>query len=81
MTRRTARALQILGVAGLFGVAATGVVIARDQRRRAEMTPDEVRERLRARHGRARNDSVNGRVATAAEAAATRPRGDPVSSG
>ena len=38
-----------LGLAGVAGVAATGVVIARDQRERAALTPDEVRERLHAR--------------------------------
>jgi len=35
-----------MGLAGLAGVAATGAVVARDQRRRSRMTPDEVRERL-----------------------------------
>ena len=38
-----------LGVAGLAGVAATGVVIARDQRERTQMTPDDVRTRLHDR--------------------------------
>lgn len=38
-----------LGLAGVAGVAATGVVIARDQREREALTPDEVRERLHAR--------------------------------
>ena len=38
-----------LGVAGLAGVAATGVVIARDQRQRTHMTPDDVRARLHER--------------------------------
>ena len=38
-----------LGVAGLAGVAATGVVIARDQRQRTQMTPDDVRARLHER--------------------------------
>lgn len=38
-----------LGLAGLAGVAATGVVVARDQRRRSQLTPDEVRDRLRGR--------------------------------
>lgn len=38
-----------LGLAGLAGVTATGVVIARDQRKRAEVTPDEVRDRLKER--------------------------------
>jgi hypothetical protein len=41
--------LKWLGVAGLFGVAATGVIVARDQRKRSALTPDEVRERLHAR--------------------------------
>lgn len=40
---------RVLGVAGLAGVAATGVIIARDQRRRAQLTPDEVRARLHER--------------------------------
>ncbi len=38
-----------LGVAGVAGVAATGVVIARDQRRRSQVSPDEVRARLHER--------------------------------
>jgi hypothetical protein len=40
---------KVLGVAGFVGVAATGVVIARSERRRRAYTPDEVRERLRQR--------------------------------
>lgn len=40
---------KVLGVAGLAGVAATGAIIARDQRRRAQLTPDEVRARLHER--------------------------------
>jgi hypothetical protein len=31
------------------GVAATGVIIARDQRKRAQLTPEEVRVRLQER--------------------------------
>jgi hypothetical protein len=38
-----------LGLAGLAGVAATGVVIARDQRQRGQLTPEEVRDRLHER--------------------------------
>ena len=38
-----------LGVAGLAGVAATGAIIARDRRRRAQLTPEEIRARLRQR--------------------------------
>ncbi len=40
---------KLLGVAGVAGVAATGVIVARDQRRRAQLTPDEVRDRLHRR--------------------------------
>ena len=40
---------KVLGMAGLAGVAATGAIIARDQRRRTQLTPDEVRDRLHAR--------------------------------
>ena len=38
-----------LGLAGMAGVAATGVIIARDQRRRTQLEPDEIRARLHAR--------------------------------
>jgi hypothetical protein len=40
---------KVLGLAGVAGVAATGVIIARDQRRRAQLTPQEVRRRLHQR--------------------------------
>ena len=40
---------KVLGLAAFTGVAATGVVIARDQRRRRAYTPQEIRERLHAR--------------------------------
>ena len=40
---------KVLGLAGLAGVAATGAIIARDQRARAQLTPEQVRDRLRAR--------------------------------
>ena len=43
------RLWKLLGIAGVAGVAATGVIIARGQRRRAQVTPEEVRERLRER--------------------------------
>jgi hypothetical protein len=38
-----------LGLAGVAGVAATGVIIARDQRQRVQLTPEQVRDRLRER--------------------------------
>jgi hypothetical protein len=43
------RWLKMLGLAAFAGVAATGVVIIRDQRRRSAHTPAEVRDRLHAR--------------------------------
>lgn len=39
-----------LGLAGLVGVAATGAVVARHERERRSYTPDQIRERLHARH-------------------------------
>jgi hypothetical protein len=43
------RWVKMLGLAAFAGVAATGVVIIRDQRRRSAYTPAEVRDRLHAR--------------------------------
>ena len=44
---------KVLGLAGLAGVAATGEVAARAERRRRAYTPEEVRARLRERVARA----------------------------
>jgi len=40
---------KVLGLAGLAGVAASGVVVARSERRRRAYTPEEIRDRLHAR--------------------------------
>lgn len=40
---------KVLGLAAFAGVAATGAVIARDERRRRAYTPDQVRDRLHTR--------------------------------
>ena len=40
---------KVAGLAGLAGVAATGIVLARSERERRAYTPDEIRERLHAR--------------------------------
>jgi hypothetical protein len=40
---------KVLGVAGFVGVAATGAVIARSERRRRTYTPEEIRDRLHTR--------------------------------
>ncbi|HEY5842104.1 MAG TPA: hypothetical protein VIU87_11645 [Mycobacterium sp.] len=38
-----------LGLAGVVGVAAGGVLVGRDQRRRNAYTPDDIRARLHER--------------------------------
>jgi hypothetical protein len=43
------RAWKWLGLAGIAGVAATGAVVARAERRRQAYTPDDVRARLHER--------------------------------
>jgi hypothetical protein len=40
---------KVAGLAAFAGVTATGVVIARDERRRRAYTPEEIREQLHAR--------------------------------
>ncbi|MBG0569057.1 hypothetical protein [Actinoplanes aureus] len=40
---------KVAGLAGLAGVAATGVVIARSERRRRAYSPDEIRRKLHER--------------------------------
>jgi hypothetical protein len=40
---------KVLGLAGVAGVAATGVIIARGERQRRAYTPEEVRSRLHER--------------------------------
>ncbi|MEV4565505.1 hypothetical protein AB0K12_17225 [Nonomuraea sp. NPDC049419] len=49
-----------LGLAGIMGVAATGVVIARAERRRRAYTPEEIRARLRERAGEAQAAQPDG---------------------
>ncbi|MEU7924935.1 hypothetical protein [Micromonospora sp. NPDC049801] len=56
--RQRVRWWKVLGLAGLAGVAASGVVIARAERRRRAYTPEEIRERLRERHAQA-NDAAD----------------------
>ena len=61
------RLWKLLGLAGLAGVAATGVVLARDERQRRAHTPEEIRARLRERY------------AALADVAEPVPRAEPVS--
>jgi len=58
MGPRIVRYWKLLGLAGLAGVAATGVVIARDERRRQAVSPDDVRARLHQRYEAVRHEAV-----------------------
>jgi hypothetical protein len=49
---------KVLGVAGLAGVAATGAVVARGERRRRAYTPDEVRAQLHERYAGISSDGA-----------------------
>jgi hypothetical protein len=40
---------KLLGLAGAAGVAATGTIAARNRREQSDLTPDELRDRLRNR--------------------------------
>jgi hypothetical protein len=40
---------KLVGLAGVAGVAATGVVVARKRRAHVDLDPDELRERLHRR--------------------------------
>jgi hypothetical protein len=42
---------KLLGLAGIAGVAATGVVVARKRRDHVDYDPDELRDRLHERLG------------------------------
>lgn len=65
-----------VGLAGVAGVAATGVVVARDQRRRRSFTPDEIRQRL---HSRLEEQDASGQGAVQAGSvgAASGPEAEP----
>jgi hypothetical protein len=52
------RLWKALGLAGLAGVAATGAIIARNQRARTQLTPEEIRDRLHRRLADAEADGA-----------------------
>jgi hypothetical protein len=57
---------KLVGLAGLAGVAATGVVVARKRRAQHEYEPDELRERLHRRLAEAEtSEEASGRRASA----------------
>lgn len=49
---------KLLGLAGLAGVAATGVVVARNRRAQVDLPPDELRRRLHERLEHAARDAA-----------------------
>ena len=53
---RAATWLKVLGLAGMAGVVATGVVVARKERERRAYTPEQVRDRLRQRYAEIEED-------------------------
>ena len=59
---------KLIGAAGLAGVAATGVVVARRRAQREDIDPDELRERLHRRLDETRTGQ-----APASSSASTRP--------
>ncbi|WP_377645286.1 hypothetical protein [Oryzobacter terrae] len=63
------RVWKLIGLAGAVGVVATGALVARNERERRAYTPDEVRDRLRARL-----DEVEGTTSGSADPAPSVPR-------
>jgi len=63
---------KLVGLAGLAGVAATGVVVARKRRAQRDYDPDELRERLHRRLAEVpgRNGAETGSAADDASAPA-----------
>lgn len=57
---RAATWLKLLGLAGMAGVVATGVVVARKERERRAYTPEQVRERLHQRYAEIEEDQAAG---------------------
>jgi hypothetical protein len=51
---------KLIGLAGVAGVAATGVVVARRRRTHHEYSPDELRDRLRRRLAEAESSEPGG---------------------
>ena len=58
---------KVLGLAGLAGVAASGAVIARDQRHRNNYSPDEVRSKIHERAEEALAHEADAETAVAPE--------------
>jgi hypothetical protein len=55
---------KLLGLAGLVGIAASGAAVARAERRRRAYTPEEIRDRLQARHAEIEGQNDLGETAS-----------------
>ncbi|MFD6895719.1 hypothetical protein ACFWB0_14385 [Rhodococcus sp. NPDC060086] len=53
MAPRTSTMWKLLGLAGVVGVAATGAITLRNERKRRDYSPDEIRSVLHERYARA----------------------------
>lgn len=58
---RAATWWKLFGLAGVAGVVATGVVVARKERERRAYTPEQVRDRLHQRYAEIEEDPASGR--------------------
>jgi hypothetical protein len=58
---RAATYWKLLGLAGMAGVVATGVVVTRKERERRAYTPEQVRDRLHQRYAEIEEDPAAGR--------------------
>jgi hypothetical protein len=66
---------KVIGLAGLAGVAATGVVVARGERERRAYTPEQVRSRLQERYAQSQAPASGKAQAPAPEKAREKDRG------
>ena len=51
---------KVVGLAGVVGVAATGALVVRAERKRRAYTPEEIKQRLRERHAVATSETSAG---------------------
>lgn len=62
MAPRGRQWLKAIGAAGVVGVAASGILAARTERRRRAYQPDEIREQLHERYARIQSRRDRGAV-------------------
>ncbi|TIC84408.1 hypothetical protein [Nocardioides sp. GY 10127] len=75
---KAATVWKLVGLAGVAGVAAGGAVVARDQRKRAQLSPEQVRDRLHERLARAEETGEAEEATTGEGAAGAAPEDGPV---